>query len=255
MPLLSKLKQYFRPLRQQFNKTRLRESEPVTAYDIWAGQYDNQPDNLMLALDERLCSLLLDTTPITARVIADVGCGTGRHWSKLYGKKPARLLGFDVSQGMLDVLQEKYPQAETRLLRDTTLPGLDAASCDLVISTLTIAHIPDPEAALTEWNRVLKPGGLILLTDYHPEALAKGGQRTFRDKGKTIAVRNHIHPVSAIKQIAEKLGLVVLQTVEQQIDQSMRPWYEKQNAIPLFERYLGVPIIYGIQLKKSNVAD
>jgi ubiquinone/menaquinone biosynthesis C-methylase UbiE len=248
MPLLSKLKQYFRP-------TRLRESEPATAYDIWAGQYDNQPDNLMLALDERLCSLLLDTTPISGRVIADVGCGTGRHWSKLYEKKPARLLGFDVSQGMLDILQEKYPQADTRLLRDTTLPGLGTASCDLVISTLTIAHIPDPEAALTEWNRVLKPGGQILLTDYHPEALAKGGQRTFRNKGKTIAVRNHIHPISAIKQIAEKLGLVVLQTVEQQIDQSMRPWYEKQNAIPLFERYLGVPIIYGIQLKKSNVAD
>jgi ubiquinone/menaquinone biosynthesis C-methylase UbiE len=255
MPLLSKLKQYFRPWRQPFNKTRLPESEPSVAYDIWALQYDNQPDNLMLALDERLCSYLLDTTPITGAVIVDVGCGTGRHWSKLYKKRPARLLGFDVSQGMLDILKAKYPQATTTLLSDSTLPGLDTASCDLVISTLTIAHIPDAEAALTEWNRVLKPGGQIILTDYHPEALAKGGQRTFRDKDKVIAVRNHIHPISAIRQIAEKLGLAVLQTVEQPIDQSMRPWYEKQNAIPLFERYLGVPIIYGIQLKKSNVAD
>jgi ubiquinone/menaquinone biosynthesis C-methylase UbiE len=255
MPLLSKLKQYFRPLRQPFNKTRLPESDPSAAYDIWAVQYDNQPDNLMLALDERLCSLLLDTTPITGAVIADVGCGTGRHWSKLYEKKPARLLGFDVSQGMLDKLKAKYPQATTTLLSDTTLPGLDTASCDLVISTLTIAHIADPEAALTEWNRVLKPGGQIIITDYHPEALTKGGQRTFRDNGRVIAVRNHIHPISAIKQIAEKLGLSVLQTVEQRIDPSMRPWYEKQNAIPLFERYLGVPIIYGIQLKRSNVAD
>ena len=209
----------------------------------------------MLALDERLCSHLLDTIPITGAVIADVGCGTGRHWSKLYEKRPARLLGYDVSQGMLDMLKAKYPQATTTLLHDPTLPGLDTASCDLVISTLTIAHIPDPEAALTEWNRVLKPGGQILLTDYHPEALAKGGQRTFRDKGQTIAVRNHIHPIPAIKEIAKGLGLAVLQTVEQKIEQSMRPWYEKQNAIPLFERYLGVPIIYGIQLKKSNVAD
>jgi ubiquinone/menaquinone biosynthesis C-methylase UbiE len=209
----------------------------------------------MLALDERLCSHLLDTIPITGAVIADVGCGTGRHWSKLYEKRPARLLGYDVSQGMLDMLKAKYPQATTTLLHDSTLPGLDPASCDLVISTLTIAHIPDPEAALTEWNRVLKPGGQILLTDYHPEALAKGGQRTFRDKGQTIAVRNYIHPIPAIKEIAKGLGLAVLQIVEQKIEQSMRPWYEKQNAIPLFERYLGVPIIYGIQLKKSNVAD
>lgn len=248
MPLLSKLKQYFRP-------AHIPESDPSAAYDIWAVQYDNQPDNLMLALDERLCSLLLDTIPLTGAIIADVGCGTGRHWAKLYEKRPALLLGFDVSQGMLDKLKAKYPQATTTLLSDSTLPGLNTASCDLVISTLTIAHIPDPEAALTEWNRVLKPGGQIILTDYHPEALSKGGQRTFRDKGRVIAVLNHIHPISTIKQIAEKLGLVVLQTVEQQIDQSMRPWYEKQNAIPLFERYLGVPIIYGIQLKKSNVAD
>lgn len=248
MPLLSKLRQYFRP-------TRLRESDPSTAYDIWAEQYDNQPDNLMLALDERLCSHLLETTPLTGAVIADVGCGTGRHWAKLYEKRPARLLGFDVSQGMLDMLKAKYPQATTTLLHDTTLPELDTASCDLVISTLTVAHIPDIRAALTEWNRVLKPGGQMIITDYHPEALAKGGQRTFRDKGQLIAVRNHIYPISRIKAIAEQLGLEILQTVEQRIDYSMWPYYEKQNAIALFERFLGVPIIYGLQLKKSNVAD
>jgi ubiquinone/menaquinone biosynthesis C-methylase UbiE len=248
MPLLSKLRQYF-------SLGQLPESEPAAAYDIWALQYDNQPDNLMLALDDQLCSRLLETAPVAGKTVADVGCGTGRHWPKLYSREPARLLGFDVSQGMLDVLREKYPQAETRLLKDASLPGLATASCDLVISTLTIAHIPDIRPALTEWNRVLKPGGQMIITDYHPAALAKGGQRTFRDKGQVIAVRNHIYPISWIKEIAKKLGLEILQVVEQRIDQSMRPYYEKQNAVALFERFLGTPIIYGIQLKKTNVAD
>ena len=258
MPLLNKLRQYFSP-------TRLPESEPAAAYDIWALQYDNQPDNLMLALDEQVFADLLAQTPApaapddkggaspTGEVIADIGCGTGRHWPKLYERRPSRLIGFDVSQGMLDILLQKHPQADTRLLTDARL-ALPSASCDMVISTLTVAHIPDIEAAFTEWKRVLKPGGRLIITDYHPEALARGGQRTFRDDHRVIAIRNHVYPLYEIKEITRRLGLETQQVIERSIDGSMRPYYEKQNATALFERFLGVPIIYGLQLKRSDVA-
>ena len=259
MPLLNLLRQYFRP-------SRLPESEPASAYDIWALNYDNQPDNLMLALDGQLFAELLTAAPVqgsspvhsvpplSGRVIADIGCGTGRHWAKLYEQAPARLVGFDVSQGMLDILQQKYPQAETHLLKNNHLPELPSASCDLVLSTLTIAHIADIKEALTEWTRVVKPGGQLIITDYHPEALARGGQRTFRDNAKLIAIRNHVHPIHELKEIARELGLEIIQTIEKNIDESMRPYYEKQNAVAIFESFLGVPIIYGIQLKRSDVA-
>ena len=247
MPLLNKLRQYFRP-------TRLPEAEPAAAYDIWALEYDNQPDNLMLALDEELCSQLLQQTALTGKVIADIGCGTGRHWSRLYEKHPSRLIGFDVSQGMLDILLQKYPQAETGLLADVHL-ALPAASCDLILSTLTVAHIPDIGAAFAEWKRVLKPGGRMIITDYHPEALARGGQRTFREKDRIIAIRNHVYPIYEIKEITRRLGLQTEKVIERTIDESMRSYYEKQNATALFQRFLGVPIIYGLQLKRSDVAE
>jgi ubiquinone/menaquinone biosynthesis C-methylase UbiE len=247
MPLFNKLRQYIRP-------SLRKESEPAAAYDIWALSYDHQPDNLMLALDEELCGGLLARTIVTRRVIVDIGCGTGRHWKKLFDRQPSRLIGYDVSEGMLDILRQKYPQAETYLLSDQHLPEVAHASCDLVLSTLTIAHIPDLGAALTEWCRVLKPGGEMIITDYHPTALIKGGQRTFRKGDKVIAIKNHIYSVPEVLAMAQALGLEKLSLIETRIDDTMRPYYEKQNALPVFNRFRGVPIIYGIHLKKTDAA-
>jgi ubiquinone/menaquinone biosynthesis C-methylase UbiE len=245
MPLFNRIRQYFPP-------SRKKEVEPALAYDQWSSGYDSQPGNLMLALDEQLCADLLSGIAITGKRVADIGCGTGRHWARIMDKKPARLIGFDVSAGMLAMLRQKYPQAETELLTDHHLSGLANESCDLVLSTLTIAHIDPIGAALQEWRRVLKPGGDILITDYHPDALTKGGQRTFRHNNRTVAVRNHIHPLSKLQAIAEQLGLQTIRCIEKKIDDSVRPFYEQQQAIPLFERFYGVNIIYGLHLKASG---
>jgi ubiquinone/menaquinone biosynthesis C-methylase UbiE len=247
MPLFHKLRQYLPP-------SRRKESDPAAAYDIWALSYDHQPDNLMLALDEELCAGLFSRAPITSAVVVDIGCGTGRHWAKLFDQGPARLVGYDVSPGMLTILQKKHPQAETYLLKGKRLAELERDSCDLVLSTLTIAHIPDLEGALAEWTRILRPGGEMIITDYHPSALAKGGQRTFREGERVIAIRNYIYPIGRIREIALKLGLKELSITERKIDETMRPYYEKQNALAVFGRFRGVPIIYGIHLKKSDAA-
>jgi len=246
MPLLNKLRQYL-------SAPRRPEAEPGAAYDIWSLSYDHQPDNLMLALDAALFGALLERTALKGKVVADIGCGTGRHWPAILDQGPARLLGFDVSAGMVAILKQKYPQAETSQLEGGTLPVLDA-SCDLLLSTLTVAHIPFIEAALAEWFRALKPGGEILITDYHPEALSRGGQRTFREGEQVIAVRSHVYPIRKIRAIARKLGLEELALTERKIDETMKPYYEKQKALSVYERFLGVPIIYGLHLKKSDAA-
>jgi ubiquinone/menaquinone biosynthesis C-methylase UbiE len=245
MPIINALKQLFQPVRQP-------ESEPAEAYDIWAENYDNQPNNLMLALDQALCEKLFTVLSLRNSTIVDIGCGTGRHWSALFNQSPARLAGYDVSKGMLSRLQKKYPQAETHLLSGVTLTGLADDSCDLVLSTLTVAHLPDLNAAFTEWTRVLKPGGNMLITDYHPAALAKGGQRTFREGDRLIAVRNQIYPITLVLDVARRLGLNESSLIERKVDETMLPWYEQQNALPVYRRFLGVPIIYGLRLTKLD---
>ncbi len=247
MPIINAIKQLFQPARQP-------ESEPAEAYDIWAENYDNQPNNLMLALDQALCQELFANLSLGNKTIVDIGCGTGRHWPELYRRSPARVAGYDVSVGMLDRLQKKYPHAETHLISGIPLPGLADDSCDLVLSTLTVAHLPDLTAALTEWARVLMPGGDMLITDYHPAALARGGQRTFREGDQVIAVRNEIYPIPRLLAIAKHLGLTKISLVERKVDETMRPWYEQQNALAVYRRFLGVPIIYGLHLTKPDAS-
>jgi ubiquinone/menaquinone biosynthesis C-methylase UbiE len=88
----------FRTLRQFVSGLlSTKETDPRKAYDLWAGGYDSQPGNLMLDLDEKVFSELLDPLTLKGVVVADIGCGTGRHWAKLLEKQPSRIVGFDVA--------------------------------------------------------------------------------------------------------------------------------------------------------------
>jgi len=247
MALLLQVKQYLS--KKIFYKD---ETAPAAGYNLWAASYDNQPDNLMLALDEIVFTELFNNIDITNKTVADIGCGTGRHWQQLTDGKPFKLIGFDVSEKMLAILQNKFSTAETHLITDHCLQALPNSSCDLLISTLTIAHIENVTAALKEWARVLKPGSSIVLTDYHPVALAKGARRTFSLNGKTIAVKNYIHPINEIIALAKQLDLQVLRLLEKNIDDSMHHYYEKQNALVIFEKWKGTPVIYALHLKKAD---
>jgi hypothetical protein len=71
-------------------------------------------------------------------------------------------------------------------------------------------------------------------------------------EGKLVAVKNYIHSIEKLKQIAGQLRLTVIRFAEKLIDDSMKEYYEKKNALHLFEKFKGVPIIYSIHLKKSD---
>jgi len=230
-----------------------KDKPAAQAYDLWAAAYDSQPHNLMLALDETVFSELLNAIDISQKTVVDIGCGTGRHWQKILEKDPASLTGYDVSEKMLDVLKQKFPAAITHLLRDDKLNGTSDNSIEVVISTLTIAHIENAGAAMKEWDRILKPGGYVIITDYHPAALQKGGKRTFTHEGKTISVKNHIHSIEKLQGIATQLNWQCLRLVEKAVDESLRTYYETENALEVFESFKGTKVIYGLLFKKKDV--
>jgi len=225
------------------------------AYDLLAAAYDSQSDNLLIYLDDQVFATMSESISCEGKVLADIGCGTGRHWQKLLSEKPSRLIGYDVSEKMLQILRQKFPQAETQVLKDNSLQGLQEGSCDIIISNLVIGYIEDLESAFAEWNRVLKPGGIVMITELHPDALQRGnGVRAFSHDKRTVQIKNYSHPLQKINMLATALQWEALSFIERRIDESIRPFYQAQDALGIYERLYedagNVAILYGWQFRK-----
>jgi len=231
--------------------SQAREGGVVEAYNLWAENYDSQPGNLMLDLDAIIFSKLLDGLRLKDKQAADIGCGTGRHWPRILAENPAALTGFDVSPGMLSKLRIKYPKADTAVITNNRFHAIADQSYDVILSTLTVAHIRDIEEALRAWCRILRDGGDIIITDFHPDALAMGGKRTFSHKNGTRTVQNFVHPVEMIKDILLGNGFDVAAEQERRVDDSVRHYYQEQNALHVYEKFKDCPIIYGLHFKKQ----
>lgn len=241
---------FFKGLKTRLSFSTGGEKDAKTAYDLWAAGYDAQPGNLMLELDRRVFSALLANVQIKGRRVADIGCGTGRHWPELFARKPATLHGFDVSGGMLRRLKQKYPDAEVCEISDNGLATVGDSSFDFVVSTLTIAHIENLEEALAEWSRILDNSAGIIITDFHPVALASGGKRTFNYRKRQVTVRNFVHPLATISSIMKSHGFSLVYKEEVVVDESLRHWY--RNAPHVYEQFKGLPIIYGMLFRREG---
>jgi ubiquinone/menaquinone biosynthesis C-methylase UbiE len=241
-----------RNIKQRLFKPEITEKSSAEAYDLWSEDYDAQPGNLMLDLDEVLFPKMVTQQIIHNKAVADIGCGTGRHWAKILQMQPLSLTGFDVSEGMLNKLQAKFPGANTYKITDDLLSNVHDASFDTIISTLTVAHIENIEQALQAWCKILKPVADVIITDFHPKLLAFGGKRTFRHHNECLAVKNYVHDVNTIKDVLKQNGFRLIAEEEIRIDETLKPYYEQQNALKVYERFKGFPVIYGIHLRRGN---
>ncbi len=124
------------------------------------------------ARTELLSRLELLRAPPAA--VLDLGAGTGlaaRELKRCFRR--ATVTAADIAAPMLEVARRhsrfwrplRCVQADAR-----SLP-FAAASFDLVFSNLMLQWLAPPDAALAEMRRVLKPGGLLLLSSFGPETL------------------------------------------------------------------------------------
>ncbi|MET8830833.1 class I SAM-dependent methyltransferase [Streptomyces sp. NPDC004610] len=126
----------------------------------------------------------------------DVGCGSGRALPALRAEVgPAgAVLGVDLTPAMLTATAREGRGALARLLlADACRLPLAPGAVDGVFSAGLINHVPDPAAALAEWARVTRPGGVLLL--FHPSGRAERAARHGRalDSADPLA-RGNLHP-------------------------------------------------------------
>ena len=135
---------------------------------------------------------LINLVPDT---IIDIGAGTGRQTRKLAKKFPrARTIAIDLAPSMLAYARKQltfWQQWQGRqqfLCADAEQLPLCNNSVDLIFSNVTIQWCDNPDRVFAEFNRVLRPGGLLLFSTFGPDTLHE-----LRKSWQTIDDQNHVN--------------------------------------------------------------
>ena len=149
--------------------------------------------------------LLERSEPIGAapELILDVGSGPGRAAGILSKRhRRARVVALDLALPMLAQArrQGRWLRSIQAVCGDAgSLPLIDA-SVDLLFSSLCLQWLDDPAAVFSEFRRVLKPGGRMLLATFGPDTLAE-----LRDAWASADDRPHVSTFASMAMLGDAL--------------------------------------------------
>jgi ubiquinone/menaquinone biosynthesis C-methylase UbiE len=155
---------------------------------------------------EQVLTHYLDALPNGARLL-DVGCGTGNLLERLGGR--FECAGCDPAEEMLQRARARNPGVDLRVAPAEELPFEDGCF-DAVLCIEVMRYLADPRPALRELVRVLRPGGLALVT-FAPLAsttlypLVNALTSRVRLPGLTH-VRQHFHTVRGVERLLAEAG-------------------------------------------------
>ena len=175
----------------------------LEAHALWAETYDLNP-NPLLALEERIVRPILPN--MQGMTVLDVACGTGRWLAKLLDYRPRAAMGLDLSPAMLQQARCK-PLLQERLIQaDCMKIPVGSAAVDFAISSFAVSYVSHLHHFASELSRVMRNGGYLLLTDFHPSAHLRGWKRSFRHHGNIVEIASHERSVGCICDAFEARG-------------------------------------------------
>ena len=192
----------------------VRKVSAQEGYARWAATYDHEK-NALIALEEPYVDAIVATLPIMSAL--DVGTGTGRHALKL-ARRGIAVTAIDQSLEMLAVAQNT---ARTEGLPiDFRLASLDQGlpfaqgKFDFLVCALMLCHVPDLVHAVQEFFRLLQPGGYLLITAFHPDAIERGWRTNPTIAGIQYLLPNRPHTRTGYIEALTRTGFHILKVID-----------------------------------------
>jgi ubiquinone/menaquinone biosynthesis C-methylase UbiE len=143
-----------------------RRTKSQEFFSSSAGQWDRMRDELF---GDRSHLAALAALAEATWTVGDLGCGTGQVSAAL-APFVARVIGVDGSAAMLQAARKRLHGFDNVDLRRGDLEALpiDRGQLDAATMMLVLHHVPEPERALAEMARILKPRGRAIVVDMLP---------------------------------------------------------------------------------------
>jgi ArsR family transcriptional regulator len=143
-----------------------RRTKSQEFFSSSAGQWDRLRDDLF---GDRFHLAAFAALAEPEWIVGDLGCGTGQVTAAI-APFVARVVAVDGSAAMLQAAKKRLHDLDNVDLRRGELEALpiDDARLDAVMAALVLHHVAEPERALGEVLRVLKPHGRVVIVDMLP---------------------------------------------------------------------------------------
>jgi len=133
-------------------------------YDEWAQSYDDDLASWSYQAPSVVAEAVVSRHP-DADSVLDVGCGTGLVGRALRARGfQGRLTGLDISEASLAIAEQSgaYDALERADLQQRL--AVEDESVDALACVGVMTYLPDVEAAWREFARVVRPGGIMVVT-------------------------------------------------------------------------------------------
>lgn len=207
----------------------------LAAYQRWASTYPPIAHNPLMRVEEK--AMVARWPAVAGKRVLDLACGSGRYVRRLTDGGAAQVVALDFCGPMLEQVS-----GGDRVRADMTrLPFIDGAF-DVVICALALGHAADLQALAAQIARVLRPGGTLLYSDFHPDASRAGLTRSFRDANdEHCTVPHHSHSVAEQRAAIAAAGLRLEVLHEIRVGEELRETFH--GSAPFYQRWHGLPIV------------
>lgn len=151
--------------------------------ESWAKSKQNKQDKISIFHIYLEKPALYGKLPdLKDKTVLCVGCGSGEEVVHLYLLGAKKVVGIDISSGLIEIAKKSYPNYEFYVM-DVEMLDFPEKSFDIVFSSLTMHYLENWTKALKLINRILIKSGVFLFSITHPFFSAT--QRQEDEKVKT----------------------------------------------------------------------
>lgn len=213
---------------------------PIEGHRLWAPVYDSD-SNPILALERRSMWELLE--PLQPSTMLDVACGTGR-WLTHFQQAGWQVFGCDASEEMLGEARRHPSLRERVTLADAASIPFGNSTADLVLCSVSLGYFQDIARVFREFARVSTAGGLIAVSDLHPDGLASGWTRSFNLGEHRYEIEHYSHTLREIDGAALGAGLRTKFWYETYFGDPEFPIFQRTGKGSLFRAAKSVPALF-----------